>query len=99
MENTINSGSVIPQHQKLMLDNLILSKNDYSKIKEQTRYELSGLYLMDVGDNVISCVNILLGNIEFDRINGIREYESNNVVIEKLETTMYPGQYNYKEID
>lgn len=98
VENALKSGCVIHDEQDVVIDEMCLKKDEYSKLKMNIRYSMKGLGIMKEGIYV-QLYELVLGNISFKQ--AYKTYnEEDEVVLEHVEMVMWPyRKYYSKKID
>lgn len=86
-------------NQDLIVDNITLKRTEYDKLTDR-RYEATFVGLADIGNNVVSAIEFVLGNI--DIVFNVRdvEFKDEYVYINLAHITAYPMRANsFRELD
>lgn len=86
-------------NQDLIAENIMLKRNEYDKLTDR-RYKATFVGLTDVGNNVVSAIEFVLGNI--DIMFNVRdvEFKDEYVYINLAHITVYPmGVSSFRELD
>lgn len=86
-------------NQDLIIDCIRMKRSEYDKLTEK-RYKASFIGLADIGNNYVSAIEVILGNIDiwfkFRDVEIVDDY----VHISLAHITVYPmGICSYKELD
>ncbi len=86
-------------NQDLITDNIMLKRSEYDKLTDK-RYKATFVGLAEAGNNVVSAIEFVLGNI--DILFNVRdvEFKDEYVYINLAHITVYPmGVCSFRELD
>lgn len=95
----IMKRGVTQDNQDLVVDSIVCSKAEYAKLSGK-RYKLTGVGLADIGNNFVTAIEVILGNIEIDfdiqRVKSDGDYLEINFA--KITAYQNPN-YSFRELD
>ena len=86
-------------NQDLIADSIVLERTEYDKLTDK-RYKATFVGLADVGNDIVSAIEFILGNI--DILFNVRdvEFKDEYVYINLAHITVYPmGVNSFRELD
>jgi hypothetical protein len=92
-------NSVRGDNQELVIDEINISKENFKKLGDNN-YKISFITLNDLGGNVVSAVEIILGNVDLRFKYDNVKFHENDVTISLAHMMVYPSGINsVKELE
>ena len=86
-------------NQNLIVENIVMKRNEYDKLTDK-RYEAIMVGLADIGNNYVSAIEFVLGNIDISFNFRDVHLKGEDVYIDLAHITAYPfGDYKFRELD
>lgn len=98
IEDIFQNG-VRDYNQNLVIDKILLTKENYKKIRDLT-YKATFVMLVNIENNIVKTVRFTLGNVDLRFRHEYVRYDGENVTISYANMTVYPFSENlFSELD